>query len=332
MAHNIMQQDRFLSLRRPAWHGLGMVVDEEMGAVDAFRRIGEVVITTEPLFTPSGLATNHKAIISEAFNKELGKVERQVCSVVTEGYNEITHADFCGAWDGGTKQHVETLGILGKGETLFITTKMPTFSVKGEETDNYLLAYSPLSGIEAVTLRITPVRVVCQNTLILSGSQCSAQYRVAHTSDMAKSVQKFLAETWNQIEAKAEAVKEALEFLAGHRVTFNEGVGVVKSVYPSPVKPDVSPYSDEGLKKLATWEAEKKRMEEHQLSVVNLWGGGGVGMDSAACAGTAYGLFNAVVEYEDHSKKHRRAASGVFGAGADRKQKAHAELMALARG
>lgn len=330
MAHNIMQQDKFISLRRPAWHGLGLVVDEEIGAFEAFRRIGQVAITTEPLFTPSGLATDHKAIISEAFNKDLGQWVKQVVSVVGEDYNEITHADFCEAWDKGTGQHVETLGILGKGETLFITTKLPSFDVKGDETENYLLAFSPLTGIEAVTERITPVRVVCQNTLILSGSQCSAQYRMTHASDMARSVQKFLSETWAQIEAKAQAVKDALEILASCAVNDSQARTVVESVYVEPPQPDASPYTDEGLKKLAAWEAERKRIEAHQGAVLNLWHGAGVGMDAASCAGTAYGLYNSVVEYEDHCKKHRRAASGVFGAGADRKVKAHAELMALA--
>ena len=153
---------------------------------------------------------------------------------------------------------------------------------------------------------------------------------MTHSSDMARSVQKFLAETWGQIEAKAQAVKEALEILAGYAVNEEQARNIVESVYPEPAQPDASPYSDEGLKKLATWEAERKRMEAHQGTVLNLWHGAGIGMEAAACAGTAYGLYNAVAEYEDHAKKHRRATSGVFGAGADRKQRAHAELMALA--
>lgn len=328
MAHNIMQENKFVSLRQPAWHGLGLVIQDEIGAMDAFRRIGEVVIRTEPVVTASGLATGHKAIISESDHN--GSRLVNVVSVVGEDYKEITHADFCGAWDEGVQKHVETLGILGKGETLFMTTKLPSFDVKGDETENYLLAYSPLSGIEAVTVRITPVRVVCQNTLILSGSQCSAQYRVIHTSDMARSVKTFLARTWNDIQSKANAVKEALDVLAKYRITEGEARGVLNAVYPEPARPDASPYSDEGLKKLAAWEAERKRQEVHLMEVGRLFHGAGVGMDMESCAGTAYGLYNAVVEYEDFGKKHRRMASAVFGAGADRKQVAHAELMALA--
>lgn len=331
MSHNLMQQDRFISLRKPAWHGLGLVTDQNLSALDAFREIGEVVIRTEPVITtPGGLQTGHKAIISEVVDKATGQRLIQVVSVVGQDYREITHADFCGAWDSAVGQSVETLGILGRGETLFITTKLPTFAVKGDETENYFLAYSPLTGKEAVTGRITPVRVVCQNTLVLSGSQCSATYRATHSSDMARHIEKFLREIWGQLTAKTEAVKDALEILASYRPTEAETRTVLTTVYPEQVKPDVSPYSEDGLKKLAAWEAERNRMEGHRTEVRGLYQGAGVGMDSAACAGTAYGLYNAVVEYEDFGKKHRRAASVVFGAGATRKQIAHAQLLELA--
>lgn len=328
MAHNIMNKSKFVTLRQPAWHGLGLVTNTELSAMEAFRKIGEVVIRTEPVVTASGLPTDHKAIISETV--ENNTVQTNVVSVVSADYNEITHADFCNAWDNATARYIETLGILGKGETLFITTKLPTFDVKGDETHNYLLAYSPLSGIESVTLRITPVRVVCQNTLILSGSQCSAQYRVIHTSDMARSVEKFLHNVWSEIEFKAKAVQEALTILSSHRLLDPVAKSVLSVVYPEPVKPEADPHTNEGLTKLAVWEKSAQKMLEHQGNVFNLWQGTGTGMDMESCAGTSYGLYNAIVEYEDHTKAHRRASSAVFGAGADRKMLAHSTLMQLA--
>lgn len=331
MAHNLMQENKFLSLRKPAWHGLGLVVDQPVGALDAFRQIGEVVVRTEPVIcSPSGLPTNHKAIICESVDKLSGLQIREVVSVVGLDFNEITHADFCAAWDQGTGRYVETLGILGKGETLFITTKLPSFDVKGVEHDNYMLAYSPLSGVEAVTVRLTPVRVVCQNTLIMSGSNFSEQYRVIHTSDMAKSVQSFLSATWKGIEAKAQAVQEAANILAGFYINADVEQVTTEATYPDPKQPEVNPFEQDGLDRLATWEKERDRQRGHRKEVLELFHGKGTGAELPDFEGTAWGLYNAVCEYEDHGKKHARAASKVFGAASLRKREAHEYLMHLA--
>ena len=52
MAHNIFGE-RFLGQRKPAWHQLGLVVDEPIGAVKALERIGTYEVIMEDLVTKS---------------------------------------------------------------------------------------------------------------------------------------------------------------------------------------------------------------------------------------------------------------------------------------
>ena len=330
MAHNI-HKEKFLSHRKPAWHGLGLVVDKPLSAIEASRRIGIPRISTESIKTKTGLAIpDYKAIIS----KEKGS-KKTVLSVVSHDYQEITHGDFVNLWHRATGgAPIETIGVLGKGEVLFITTKLPSFEVRGEELENYLLAYNPLSGVEAVTGRETPVRVVCQNTLMASAHNFRSQFRVIHVGAGASTeqIETWLKNLWETRDAQAKTLKEAYTLLSKAKLTDGQTKQVLSAVYPTPRKPErADPMTDAGLEALAKWERTIHYSRHHRKSVVGLYEGDGLGSTTLATQGTAWGLYNAVAEYENHKKKFRQPSSMVFGAGARRLQKTFDECLMLAK-
>ena len=330
MSHNIMDSREFISYREPAWHRLGLVIEEQLGAVAAGHLLHLPDITTEPVVTLSGLQTESKAIIGEFVGG--GK---NVYAVVSKGYHEISHKDFLQAWDGALPgSFVETIGLLGLGETLFLSTRLPAFSVKGDEMGSYLMAYNPLTGHEATTVRITPVRVVCQNTLIMSGSQYVEQHRVVHNQPAAAQIEAFLKEAFAKTVAKVETVKEAYELLASRRLTDDEARESFKVVYADLAKPanvmGRATFDAEALDQMAAWERRNGAQVEHRTGCYNLYAGDGRGSMSEAAKGTAWGAYNAVVEYEQHLKRFRKAESVMFGAGADRVANAFESYMELA--
>ena len=330
MAHNI-HKEKFLSHRKPAWHGLGLVVDKPVSAIEASRRIGIPRIYTESIKTKTGLAIpDYKAIIS----KEKGS-KKTVLSVVSRDYQEITHGDFVNLWHRATGgAPIETIGVLGKGEVLFITTKLPSFEVRGEELENYLLAYNPLSGVEAVTGRETPVRVVCQNTLMASAHNFRSQFRVIHVGGGASTeqIETWLKNLWETRDAQAKTLKEAYTLLSKTKVTDGQTEQILNTVYPAPGKPEhADENTEEGLKALAEWERNAHYSGSHRMRIVALYAGDGKGSETQATKGTAWGLYNAVAEYENHEKKYRRASSMVFGVGARRLQKTFDECLTLAK-
>ena len=326
MSHNI-HNEKFITRRQPAWHGLGLVIQDDIAAVDAGERLGIPIVFTRPISTDSGIEIpGYKCILG----KEKDKAPVPF-SVVTEDYNEITHADFLIAWDRATKKApIETIGLLGRGENLFVTTKLPKFDVKGDELDTYLLAANILSGKEADFGRVTNVRVVCQNTLLASASNFKEEFRVCHLSDSIKQIEEWIRKVWLSSSLKAQALKEAYTILANYTPN---GVAVqetLRTSYPSIPQPEADAHTSEGLDRLAAWQRAQARQEKHRDSVLELFEGKAVGSDLRSARGTAWGLYNAVVEYEDYVKPRRSTSSAVFGAGADRKEAAFTELLTLA--
>lgn len=326
--HNIYKE-KFIAYRRPAWHNLGTVINEEISATEAAQRIKLPKIWTEPVIpAASNLPTGHKAIIGQ--NDE----GRSVFSVVTDSYHEVTHEQFIETWDRVVKTHIETIGLLGKGETLFVTAKLPQFDVKGDAVESFLLCYNPLTGHEAITGRITGVRVVCQNTLQASGTSYTKQARVLHSQDAVPQMATFLKELWEGTVAQVETLREVFELLATTPASDNDVREVLESVYPSLPQPTellTRTNEKEALDQLAAWERENGRQLVHRDQSFGLWAGQGVGSMTPAAVGTAWGGYNAVVEYEQYLKRFSRPESFVFGAGADRTEKAFDGFLALAK-
>lgn len=342
MSHEIYKE-KFVSKREPAWHGLGHVVEGDLSAVEAGNLVGVPRVTTEPVKVGDIIAPEYKAIVgveivTDAPNAEdrtedderpyLTHEERHVYAIVSKGYHEITHEDFLKTWDKATGAPIETLGFLYDGSTLFLSTKLEPFSVKGDEIVPYLLALNPLSGKRAVTVRKTPVRVVCNNTLQASDGCFLTEWRVTHKQNAILQLETFLSTAYKQAAIEYVQVRELFEKLAARTLSDQEALTLVEGVYPSllPPKESVTYASPEDLKaSLAlyeVWTRDNGRQEEHRSEALALYYGDGVGSQFQASKGTAWGLYNAVVEYEQYLKARRKADSFLFGAGADRVAKA----------
>jgi phage/plasmid-like protein (TIGR03299 family) len=328
MAHEIVEE-RFLSYRRPAWHGLGQVITEEIGAVEAGNRIGLPYVFTEPLLYRNGsIATDHKAIIGRLADKDT------VYAVVSDKYREITHDQFAQAWDKIVKQHVDTIGLLSSGAGLFISAKLPTIDIAGDEVDCYILAENWLSGIRASRVRKTPVRVVCMNTLQMSDSQSIEELRITHLGHAVQFLETALDGVIARSIAQYQDLKTVYELLAATKLTSGDSEEYLKLVYPAkPLPAELSKRAagdPHALDKLAEWERFNTGQIEHRDTCQRLFLGDGRGSQSRAAAGTVWGGYNAVAEYEQYRKKYRKAESLMFGAGKDRVAHAFTEAATFA--
>src|SRR5690606_19715075 len=77
------------------------------------------------------------------------------------------HAGLLNALVDESGAHFETAGALQGGKRVFITMKLPGhMSIGGvDRVDQYLAAMNSHDGSSAFTFMISPVRIVCQNTL-----------------------------------------------------------------------------------------------------------------------------------------------------------------------
>lgn len=313
MAHEIFG-NRFYSHRKPAWHGLGLVLEEPLGAVDAFKRLGEYEIECRPIYVEgNGKIASHQAVVRMTTNK--GEVEK-ILNVVGKDFTPIGPRLTCDIFDRAVRQPVETIGALRDGAYLFITTRLPKFDVRGDEVQDYLTVVNPMDGTESAHVMRTPVRVVCMNTLRMGQSLSLERYNLRHTKDVDQQLYEWLGGLYLKAIEQADKVKQASERLADFRPDEVKLAEMLAGIYPEP-RP---------LRRTAPTEVLKKREEQrqyiaqhqkaHREIVARLYHGEGTGMDTPAARNTGWGLYNSVVEYEDNRwAKDPRAAleSTVFG-------------------
>jgi hypothetical protein len=217
---------------------------------------------------------------------------------------------------------VETFGCLGKGEAMFITTGLPSYEVKGDEIQNYLMAVARFgaggAGIGANETVITGVRVVCQNTLVAGMKAAVERYKIVHDENAVDRMWKWLHDAWEKAESRSRMLAEAYNVLANYKITDADQVQVLESAYPLPHKPgtDAPEQVVAGRNKL--WEQGCELRLEQRQAVAELFAGAGMGMNTEAAAGTAWGLYNAAVELSDYGgRKLKRmgaaAESSLFG-------------------
>lgn len=329
MAHEIFGK-RFASLRQPAWHGLGLVLDVPTSATDALNQMGSYEVHTEPVFLKDGTQLEQQAVIRDATADAAAKV----LSVMGPEFRPLGPLATCRAFDLAVDKPIETIGSLKDGETLFVTTKLPSVDIRGDEVEMYLVVINPMGGKKAVRVRITPQRIVCQNTLVIGEQLSTEAYAIRHDEKAEANTISWLREAYTKSIGKVEVIKAACEILADVRVNTAATDELLKAIYPDPRKPINSAPDAVMVRRLEHREYVKEWRETARDEVKKLFAGAGMGMGTKAAAGTAWGLYNAVAEYEDNrwaGNPKQGLESAMFGGRADTKSAAFDSIMKFAK-
>lgn len=326
MAHNIKDNKAFYSLRKSAWHQLRQPSQTEMRASEAADTLLPYRWCSKEL--PLALKGNtsyydiseFKALVTVDHKPDGFEVHTH--GVVSKQYRTVRHENIIALYDAVIGAPVETMGLLGKGEILFVTTKLPAFDVAGDEIVPYLAILNPLTGKDAIKALTPTTRIVCQNTMNLAlGESVEQSVAVSHRSNPLDRLHDWLSQVWqSRLEAIA-LLKETGELLAHRSLTEPIATSVLNTIYPLPIAPDV--VATEAVR--AKYEEEALKQTRHQLGVKEL-------LQTAnnltpATRGTRFGLYSAIVEYEDHARKYASARSKVLGEGARRKDQALSLLL-----
>jgi phage/plasmid-like protein (TIGR03299 family) len=320
MAHNLFGE-RFGDAREPAWHKLGKVFDEKVTATAAYKRLGRYEVELIPAMagdTPIG----KNAILRRPTTDD---PETRVFGIVGEDYSLVTPDDVCSIFDEQVGVPIETIGALGYGETFFVSTQLPTLDVKGDEVENYLLVSNPMTGLQSAEVRVTPVRVVCQNTLIASDHAATQKLKIVHDKDAKQRMAEWLRETYEFAETTSKVLGDLFTLMARQRVRDAEARKLFAHAYPTPTKPKGNAPQHVMEQRIRWWEENVSLMERRRSGSKELFEGMGTGMDSSAAKGTLWGAYNAVVECEDYRKGREDgqiAASAMYGERAAAKKRA----------
>jgi len=312
MAHNLFAQRFYNRRSTPAWHGLGINAGED--AYDSARTAAERVnaiysVRKAPIMVDlNGEAhrSGYNWIIREPLADD--PTERIFGRPVPDDYEVITpdqairlYDDNVRTLDGRTAS-VETLGVLGRGERLFVTTKLPnTLNIRGDEVETYLLYDNPMSWGWALGVYTIGVRVVCQNTLHVGISSAIERRKIPHTEGSAKVLAAWLQGVYGRAIANTEELRAGYEKLANTPITKPQVQWIVDALYPMPKKPTFSDVSTRDMEeRYDQYEYMVEYVGRVRSTVVGLYEGRGIGMDTPAVMGTAFGAYNAVSEFETY--------------------------------
>ena len=176
MAANV---EMMFSVRETPWHGLGKIIEEAPTSDEAIKIAGlDWNVIQRPVYTSTGIISGFKANIRETDEKFLGLVTDRYRIVQNREAFEFTDALL------GEGVRYETAGSLASGKRVWMLAKMETATITDEKVDPYLVFTNNHDGNGAIRVAITPVRVVCQNTLNLAMKRASRHWSAVHTGDM----------------------------------------------------------------------------------------------------------------------------------------------------
>lgn len=195
MAANV---ESMFYVRETPWHGLGTRVNEALNSKEALTAAGlEWNVVQEPIYTET-------EELIEGYKANVRDTDRQVLGVVTDRYKIVQNQEAFAFTDEllGEGVRYETAGSLQGGRKIWLLAHLPhEYIISGERISPYLVFFNSHDGSGAIKAAITPIRVVCQNTLNLALSTAKRSWSMIHTGDIKGKMQEakdtlFMAEKY----------------------------------------------------------------------------------------------------------------------------------------
>lgn len=304
MASNINRETYMGS--KPAWHHLGIDAGGLFSADELLDRLPRYAYRVEKV--PQFVHWRGEEVPTGAYATIRTDTD-EVLGTVGPTYQVVQNVEAFKPFDqlcGPDHAFYTSVGVLGKGETIFLVAKLPdSFYINEDPFDKYLTLTNNHSGRNALRVYTTTVRVVCQNTLNMSLRQIKAQVLLRHT----KNVHTRLLDTGSVLglaDQEFLKVQSVFQELANTRLSTQQFADYVEAVYT------------------ATGENPNQRTLDHRESVEELFNSP-TNM-TPGLAHTAYSATQSVIEYVDHfvpmNQDTNRAEEALFGRGARVKEKA----------
>lgn len=170
--------ETMFSVRETPWHGLGTVIQEACNSAEALRLAGlDWEVKQEPVIY-NQKATGYQFNVRSSDNTVLG--------VVGGRYKPVQNSSAFAFTDeliGGDVRY-ETAGSLSNGKRVWMLAKMPDTKILDDVVEPYLCLTNSHDGFGSMKVCMTPVRVVCQNTLNMALNNAKRTWNVRHTGNI----------------------------------------------------------------------------------------------------------------------------------------------------
>ena len=297
MAHlleTVNGQTAFASLREPAWHGLGTVFNEEVTTAEMLKlaHLDNWNVRLEDVTIPEGFASDKSFSFvtrTNPFNPE----QNDVLGVVGERYVPLQNEDLFDfgdlMLDGGGRW--ETAGSIKGGRQVFGSLALERETILdpngvSDKVNTYLLINTSHDGSVAIQASITPVRVVCANTLNLAlKGKAKQSFKIRHTQTASGKVAQA-REALGLANRYMDEFDKLAQQMIETEITKQQFDDIVALAYPAPEKDAKGSF--------------KKYNDKIDL-IQSIY----VGDYNNTIAGTKWGAFNALTERLDWYRSGR---------------------------
>ena len=219
--------------------------------------------------------------------------DRHVLGVVTDRYKVIQNTEAFAFTDSllGEGVRYETAGSLLGGRKVWLLAHMPhEYIISGERISPYLLFSNAHDGSGAVRIALTPVRVVCNNTLNLALSTAKRSWSMMHTGDIKGKI-KEAEDTLFRAESYMDELGKEFENLRTKKLTDKKVMEYIEILLP--IEDGSTPQQVRNMKRL------REDMKIRYFDAPDLQH---VGKN-------AYRFVNAVSDFATHAQPLRKTAN-----------------------
>jgi len=282
---------------QPPWHGLGTKLEKPPTSAEAIKAAGlDWEVDKFPIFTRFGdkgqffREVNRKALMPL---HRINNPECPVFGVVGDNYGIVQNLDAFKFFDPiieDGKTIYETAGALGEGEKIWVLAKIPGDIVVGQEDriDKYLLLANSHTGMSTLQIKLTPVRVVCNNTLTMALS-FGDSLKIPHFPDVNKRLA-FASNLIVNILRNYEEVERSFTDMADISMNEDDFISYLDQVMPIPKIPD---------KPSAAQVSRRERIERHRRTCRRFFEDGHPN-DPPKIKHTLWSVYNTITYFSDH--------------------------------
>lgn len=215
-------------VREKPWHGLGTEVSEAPASLDALVYAGlDWRVEQEKVCTEDGVPIpGYKVNVRSTDHTALG--------IVSDRYKVVQNEDAFKFTDQllGEGVTYETAGSLQMGRKVWMLARMPQrYIIAGDEIAPYLVIMNSHDGSSGVKVAMTPIRVVCQNTLNLALNSASRIWAARHTENVMSRVREA-SETLRLAELYMSELGRGIDDLARVKVSDRKAMEWMQNFFP----------------------------------------------------------------------------------------------------
>ena len=279
MAANV---ESLFSVREVPWHGLGTIVKEAPNSKEAIEIAGlNWKVESKPVFTEAG-----KEI--PGYFSNVRNSDESVLGIVGSRYKIVQNDEafeFTDSLISGDVKY-ETAGSLNSGKKVWLLAKMPEQSILGDKFDPYICFTNTFDGSGSIKVCMTPIRVVCNNTLNIALKEASRSWSMRHVGDIKGKLEEA-RQVLGLADIYMKRLEEEADKLANVKVSEDEVEYIITSIFPINFDKD-SPRKIENM----------NFMKDEFMKCYNA-------DDIKQFKSTAYGVVNAASDFVGHTQPRR---------------------------